>query len=304
MNKILKPIVIIALGVFLIGLIGSTITTIATGSFNILNFNTVEITESAQYNGHEISELEVNTSTVDVILIPAKTDQIDILLSGEVTKNFAEHYKLDTSVYGDKLKISVKQKGKLVFVGVNISRVKLQVTIPEKMYEQIKISSSTGDLEVERVLADKLALSTNTGDILLKSFEGKQLQVDTQTGDSHLHDVIAKMSIKSSTGDIEVKNSRGTIDARSSTGDIEIWMKEITEDMEIYTSTGDVQINVEQAPTAISLDFSASTGRTTANLHNILYESKEKKNLRGRVGEGGPTVYVRSSTGDIDLSLR
>ncbi len=104
------------------------------------------------------------------------------------------------------------------------------------------------------------------------------------------------------TGDIELNNSVGKVTLKNSTGDALLRMNEVIDDMNIETSTGDVNVIIKEEPANLEVDLSASTGDMTTNLE-LSYDRKSEHEIEGSKGSGGPEVYVHSSTGDISVVL-
>jgi lia operon protein LiaG len=71
--------------------------------------------------------------------------------------------------------------------------------------------------------------------------------------------------------------------------------------VEIDTDTGDVRISVGKPPAAAIVSLESDTGDVTLNWPALSYEVKEEHRVQGSVGTGGPTLSVRSSTGDIRI---
>jgi lia operon protein LiaG len=168
----------------------------------------------------------------------------------------------------------------------------------------MSVTSSTGNIYLQQLDSSNLSITTSTGDIDLEEHTADHIEIITSTGEVSASQIVAEMKIESSTGDVTLQDVEGAIALRTSTGSVEFYMAEINKNIKIETSTGDVNIFVDKAPSGLQLDFSASTGDTTADLPNLLFEVKNDHDLRGKVGTGGPLVQVITSTGDVHIEQR
>ncbi len=135
--------------------------------------------------------------------------------------------------------------------------------------DTMKVELSTGDIYVDTVTAGRLDLTTDTGDIKICSATVEQdVELETDTGAITLENVVAagRLSVQSDTGDVRFEGSDAIrITVKTSTGDVSGTLRSekvfITETStgrisvpktatggtcEITTSTGDINIRIQQ----------------------------------------------------------
>ena len=154
------------------------------------------------------------------------------------------------------------------------------VTVSEEIYiGNVNITTSTGDIRLDKLTADEIKLSVTTGDVTANSVTclgdvqiavstgGTQLRgvwcenlISTgSTGDITLEDGTAKtVSITRSTGDVRFKNAdAGQIMVETDTGDV---YGSVRTDKIFYVQTNTGDVNVPQSVTGGLCEITTSTG--------------------------------------------
>ena len=120
------------------------------------------------------------------------------------------------------------------------------------------------------------------------------LEIDTVSGDILATDVEAANTVISSvSGDITVENNVKEISIDTDSGDVALITPRITDDIDITTISGDVDINVEIEPTDVS--FSIDTLSGDVNLFNKYMED-------AKIGNGSTQVNIETTSGDIEVT--
>lgn len=154
------------------------------------------------------------------------------------------------------------------------------VTVSEEIYiGNVNITTSTGDIRLDKLTADEIKLSVTTGDVTANSVTclgDVQIAVSTggvqlrgvwcenlistgSTGDITLEDGTAKtVSITRSTGDVRFKNAdAGQIMVETDTGDV---YGSVRTDKIFYVQTNTGDVNVPQSVTGGLCEITTSTG--------------------------------------------
>jgi DUF4097 and DUF4098 domain-containing protein YvlB len=206
-------------------------------------------------------------------------------LVGEVSDKQKGRIQFLSEVTPDgTLKVEVREQPHIDLFFPGNGRLQLQVLIPEAQYEKIRMETATGDVETRALSAKTANIHSSTGDVEMDGYTGERLDVITETGDMKLANIRSILSIDSSTGEIN-----------------KLQLSELTHDVDIQTDTGDVRISVDKEPAAVNLELESDTGDIDADWASLSYESKEEHHVKASVGNGGPTLTVRSSTGDIRI---
>jgi lia operon protein LiaG len=317
----MKKLIFILVALFVIGLAGTLMTMGPSGGFS---FNTVPIQEAKMVKSDQIKRIVVAQTSTDVHVVPSNDQNISVELKGKVSKKFKDKYNLDVIEEGEEVKISVNREdiNWITSFGISIIDVDLEVQLPKKMYESITIDHSSGDMNISGIKAKEISLNVNSGDIAvekseaekqfsihsssgdlnLKNLSAEQLQVDVKSGDTEIEHVEAKTSTLSSmSGDVKLKDVLGILDVDVTSGDTQIMNEVLTGNMTVQSTSGDVDIQFTKKPDALALDYHGSSGDGTVHLEGMLYEEKSENIIKGKIGDGGHLLEVRTNSGDFDL---
>jgi lia operon protein LiaG len=231
-----------------------------------------------------VNALVLNTATADIAFTYSNLSEVTVRLVGEINEKARNQLKLDTQMTGSTLRISVEEPEFFGFSFGPQMHLQLQVTVPSKQYERIAIYTSTGDIHTSQVESSGCDIETATGDVSVEGFKGKQITVSSSTGDLKLREIQGNAALDSETGSVEMLE----------------WT-ELTQDVTIETSTGDISIRARKTPPAAQLDLTSSTGEVTVDWTDLQYREKEEHRILATLGSGGPRVIARSSTGDISI---
>ncbi|TLS37964.1 DUF4097 family beta strand repeat-containing protein [Pseudalkalibacillus caeni] len=270
----------IALLVLIVGVAGSLFTIYQADGFS---FKTVKINDQKTVKASGIDSIEVDTSSIDVNIVPTKGKDIRIELDGKVSEKLKDKIRLRVHENGDTIKIDIEERNSFKF-GVTIKSLDLTVQVPEKRFENITVDTSSGDIEVEDVEADGFHFSASSGDVTASNLKAASISIDTSSGDMVLNDL------------------QGSLQGEASSGRIMLDTKKITDDIEFNTSSGNVEIESAVQPDALILEFDGSSGEGNVDLKGMDYKVKEEHEIRGSIGKNGPKLIVNTSSGDFDLN--
>ena len=126
----------------------------------------------------------------------------------------------------------------------------VNVTIPADVVpEQVRISTSTGDITFADLQAETIAVDCSTGGITLSAVTAEALTLTTNTGSIELRSVTASQQahLETNTGGIhaEALTVPGGLTAEADTGDIELYLTGSADDyaLTLETATGDVTVD-------------------------------------------------------------
>ena len=213
------------------------------GDFHKLNSvphitNQYEITE-------EFYNITINVSTVDVQILPSPDSACTVVCHEKET--------LVHDVFVKDGALLITENDILTWTdyieGINFDDTYITIYLPESWYQNITISISTGDVQMNDFAFDNLNIEVSTGDIKLENVivhEG--LFIDGGTGDVDFTSCDAnRMDITLSTGDVN-----GTLltpkifQVTTSTGTINIPEDSSDGICKIRTSTGDITIQIQE----------------------------------------------------------
>ncbi|MFW6598002.1 DUF4097 family beta strand repeat-containing protein [Propionibacteriaceae bacterium Y2011] len=133
-------------------------------------------------------------------------------------------------------------------VGVGAARVR--TGSGDVMLDQVGVldlTTGSGDVTVNAVVGSQARVSSGSGDIEIGSCEAA-LQLKAASGDIVVGDLRSLLTGSTASGDIDVKRSSGDVGLRTASGDIAVGIgDDLPAWLDLYTLTGDVEVNIDQA---------------------------------------------------------
>ncbi|PEP56396.1 MULTISPECIES: DUF4097 family beta strand repeat-containing protein [Bacillus] len=296
----MKKIVLIALSLLVIGGIGVGAMTV----FGVA-FNKTEIHKKETVAVEKIDEIEIKTSATDVEIITVDSKDIEVLLDGEISKELVDEYKFDVKKENNRLNIKFSKNQNYVGWGIGTAAdVNLQVKVPKKIYDTVKVTTSSGDFVAKEIETKVAEINTSSGDVSLShSKVNEKLTAKTSSGKiktdkSEIE--VAKLNTRSGKIRVEGLHSK-ELAANTSSGDIEYNDRSLRGEVECNTSSGDVKMQFDTFPESLRVEFDRSSGKADINVAGLLYEEKSKNQLIGVKGTGENKVKVKTSSGDFKL---
>jgi DUF4097 and DUF4098 domain-containing protein YvlB len=162
------------------------------------------------------------------------------------------------------------------------------------------LHTSDGDITARAIRADRTEIVTSDGDLDIRDVKVETLSLRTSDGDVDAEGIVAReVEVKSSDGDVHLGAVEGAVKARTSDGDIRLVMTKAAA-VDVRASDGDVTI-VIPAQAGVTLDLKAE--RVSVSGAAVKGDFGEH-HFAGTIGEGGPTVAVRSMGGSVSLDVR
>lgn len=208
--------------------------------------------------------IRIDTKDCDVTFVPynGTADAHVVILERENTHH-------DVWVEDNTLKIKMEERDWTDYIGIFRESMEITVYLPEAEYASVWVAADTGEIRTPAPLsAGEIQLRSDTGAIYCDSAAGKlldcitatgdihvrgcapvTLKVQSSTGDIYLSDVQSEeMHLQNSTGEMEIKNVVcKTMTCSSSTGDTELSQVTAEEYLQVFTTTGDVEIGNSDA---------------------------------------------------------
>jgi lia operon protein LiaG len=277
----MKKVVYLMIVLFIVGILGTLVIVSASGGFSLDTYN---VNDKAVVNNVDISRVEIDLSSSDVTINPSDTDEITVEMYGKISKKLKKKLKLDVQERGQTLKIGLAGEDQIKFnIGVLIVDTNVEVILPQKIYDSIKIDTSSGDILIQDLKAKETIFETSSGDITARNL---------YTEVNRLH---------SSSGEMELSNVTGDIEAESSSGDMVIDYVNANGNLDAKTSSGDVSVTYQNEPNSLAIDFHGSSGEGEVSLEGVSYDEKSENAISGVIGSGLYKLKVVTSSGDFSL---
>lgn len=150
--------------------------------------------------------------------------------------------------------------------------------------------------------AGRLSIQTSSGDIRTDAqWEFKEFETQASSGDITVLSGKGGGSFETSSGDITVKGIAGQFEAEASSGDIELEAEELSGDMEVNTTSGDMKILLP-ADGSFAYQGSSNSGDISTSFDDSLNYNKKGNRAEGTWGNG-PAVKVRTSASSGDTRI-
>ena len=249
---------------------------LAVNGFDFSAFNTDAERVKKEYLIPRESALNLTIDTRDNDIILKKTTGSEI----KVTCYESEELTYDIlNVKSDKsLKISEKDGRKwyqMIDVNFGIQETPLTVEIPDKYWQSIKITTSSGDINVSDFFNFyEYSINTSSGDIIITDMNAANMNIKSSSGDVCIKDsyIMYQLGIKTTSGETKLsKVDTSNIEINSNSGDVELYKTDAVE-YKVETSSGDIsgklrddaayKFKVESLCGDISVPLSEKEGET------------------------------------------
>lgn len=215
-----------------------------------------------------------------------------------------------------------KSAGGSFFFSRGLSSASIELTIPQRHWERLSITTTSGDVDIhDGVLeADAVCLKTVSGDMELDSLEVQRLETETTSGDLELTGVKAqRLEVTTTSGDLSLANSdcdelifhsaSGDLDgtdvtaavlvetisgdvtlsgyiralkADSASGDLELRTDTLPETLELSTKSGDCSVCIPDSDGFV-FRFSTVSGELSSHFP-LTTDAGDQRGRGGRIG--------------------
>ena len=255
----------------------------------------------------------VTVRTFDGSIELGSSDQSEILVEIErraATLEEARELIVETSEESGDVVIEAKRPRRsddwIRLGGWTSPSVRLKVTVPRKLEVQARTSDGTIDAHD---LSGRVELRTGDGSIRLQRVQG---DITASTGDGTIMGRELQGTVAVSTGDgsVEISGRFSELKARTGDGSIGIDAQPGSTMQSGWTiTTGDGGVSI-RLPKELDADVQARTGDGSIMTSGITVltpprqDGEPRRNIVGRIGNGGEQLTVRTGDGSINLVAR
>jgi DUF4097 and DUF4098 domain-containing protein YvlB len=286
-------------------------------------------TEDVINRSFDVSEGGTLTMNVDRASIKVETNrgkQVEVEVIRKVGTSNEERaeeilakYQIDFHHSGSDVTIETgdhtRSRGFFSWLKNKNLRIHFMVTVPEKY--NLNLKTSGGSITVSDIQGDVKARTsggslkfayikgpvwgkTSGGSIQLERCTGNA-DVKTSGGSLRIGTVEGEVKANTSGGSIKVKEVMGTINAHTSGGSISVFIsKQPAGDCNLTTSGGSITVRLSEN---INLDVDAKTsgGHVSTEFPVIMQGTLSKQRLEGKINDGGPLLFLKTSGGSIRI---
>ncbi|MDH4423912.1 MULTISPECIES: DUF4097 family beta strand repeat-containing protein [Bacillus cereus group] len=258
----MKKILLVAIACIIVGVIGIS-QTYKKAVANVEAGNKEDVIKN-----EALKNVEVDLAAGDVVIQKSPDSSFYVKQTGDVRKQ-----EIRIVEEGDALKIiGGRENGDsfdFSFYNFRFQTPTVTIFVPERFYQEIKVKSSAGQIEISDVKSDRVRVETLAGEVELKHVTAKNVEGSTKAGEVNFEKVIGKVTAKTASGDVEIidHDSKYDLEASSTAGDIDITLLEKPQNAVIsgQSAAGDVTIfNEENRNVTIGNGSTKINGKTAA----------------------------------------
>lgn len=246
----------------------------------------------------QIKKIDIHTSMGNIDIIPSDAYYVDINYLFWVEKPY---FRVEDGVlyFDDSKTMPISYS-----INFNLDN-SIKIYIPEEAFEDVSISTSSGDIDIEGLATKTLDLSISYGDLTIKNSAAAKADIDMSSGNSKISDFqVGKLEYANSYGDasfkdINLENSRlpenttfDKFNISMSSGNVDI-SELITEKLAIANSYGNVTCDKIVAE---EFDASLSSGDLRVKNSDII-----KADVDNSYGDA--TLRLLGTASDYSLDL-
>jgi len=188
----------------------------------------------------------------------------------------------------------------------NLNDIEGRVDI-ETASGDIELTDIKGDVDISATSAD-ISINSIVGAVDIRSTSGNitggyvmgPFSISQTSGDSKLTDISGDVRIKSTSGDIEIGQESGCVEISTSSGDVKVKTElDSSRDFFVETSSGRVEFMVPETSSGF-VRLETSSGSINTDLPVSINQFSRSK-ITGSFGEGGPRIYLLTTSGDIRI---
>ena len=223
-----------------------------------------------------IKNLEIDLDAGDVTVQKGNDSSFYIKQSGNIANQ-----KVSIDEQGDTLKIQGKVKKGISldfsFLSFGFKAPGVTIVVPDRAYQDIKVSSSAGEITVNDVKSERVEAATLGGDVEIERVTAKKVEGSSKAGE------------------IKMKKVSGKVVAKTTSGDVDVIDHDSKYDLEASSTAGDVDIRLLEKPQDATV-----SGKTFAGEVKV-FKEEERKVV---VGNGSVKISGQTSAGDVTIEAK
>lgn len=328
---------IAAFSVIAVGLIILMVYAITTGG-NIMIFSSnkdLKLVNTQTISMEDIDNIDIAYSSENIAIYTSESN--DLILKEYMNHSPKEKELADIAKDGSKLLITGPRWYEKTFININCNS-RVEIFLPAQYssilsvstasgninsdlvlkLKQLSIESSSGNISLNEVYADTINVSSTSGNITIQTTEGKS-NISSTSGGIKVYNGSGDSDISASSGNITIKNVSGYIDAsansgeinitalkgaadvKTSSGNIIIELLEITNNMDLEASSGNITLKI---PDTLNFNFKAKTssGNIKTFFDDSLSINERGNNASGTIGNAtNITLNMEASSGNVTV---
>jgi hypothetical protein len=269
-NKVIKDMkkqymVVGIVLVFLVGSLSGCFEPQATDYFN------------EEYEANENTILKVTTlnGQIEINTWDGDTVSLNAIKKSSLGQEELDNVEINVIESENRIEIEAKYIGQKT----TTPSVNMNIKVPQNVIVDT-VKTSNGAIQISGIKGDVFATSSN-GAIIIENVDGY-------------------VSATTSNGRIEIKGTTGIKDLKSSNLGIYAEVYDFQENISIITSNGGITVYINPSLNA-DIDMKTSNGHISISGVALNLTTSEEKHKAGELGDGGNTLDIQTSNGNINL---
>ncbi len=301
MNKSTKVCLIVASVLVILGAaLFAAIMSISHWDF--MKLGTTELETNTHLITQNFDNISIESKTADIIFVPSTDNTCTVVCS-----EFASE-KHNVMVQNDTLTIQAVNTGKWYnYIGITIGSPQLVISLPDTAYETLYIKESTGDINIpEDFLFQNIDITTSTGDIYVKGVSASEMALSVSTGKVVGESITCEgnLTINVSTGDTYLTDiTCASLLSDGSTGHMSLQNVIVSNKISLVRSTGDIKFDQLDAS---ELFIETDTGDVTGSLltDKTFFIETDTGDIDVPKSLNGGPCEITTSTGDVRITVK
>lgn len=255
-------------------------------SLDALKGEQTPVEQEKSFAGQEISSVKVESHAIDVHLVAADSDQVQLLLKGTLSENAKDKDRenlLKASTSGSQLLVVATKPTS--FMDSKGGTLQLEVRLPKKIYDAVQFDMHSSDLNVEAFQSKQLKVDTSSGNLKIEGFAGDELSADVHSGD------------------LDLRKISGSTKLISHSGNVKLSMAEMTKDVSVETRSGDTVVLLPDAA-AVRIEAVTKSADSVKLDFPLTSQKTDKDHFTGvtnNASSSAPLLKIDSSSGNFEL---
>ena len=161
------------------------------------------------------------------------------------------------------------------------------------------LDTGSGDVQVNDAEGRRLVIDTGSGDVRAGVLRGP-VEIDTGSGDVQVDRVEGRLVVDTGSGNVAVGLADGEVAADTGSGDVRVAVAG-SSDVAVDTGSGDATVLV---PRRSGWDVDLDGGSVEIDRALDFRGRQERREARGRIGDGGARLVVDTGSGPIRVLSR
>ena len=246
-------------------------------------------------------DVYVSTGSGNIRVVPSNGNSIVIV--GHIHAEWPHSNEVNEHMRRLVADPPIQQNGNQVRVGEPedrslLNHISIDYELQTPRDAALNLRAGSGDMEVENV-GRFLAADSGSGTLNVHGLQGPA-ELHTGSGDIELaQNGQGSVRARTGSGTIRLSGLKGPLEAHTGSGDLEAAGR-IEGPGEISSGSGNLHVRFA-AGDGLNLDAASGSGTIHTDLPGLNMTSDGHHELRGQINGGGPTLTLRTGSGDIDL---